>query len=206
MAETAFTELKTAITSAPVLSLPDFNEEFYLETDASGQGIGAVLTQQRHPIEFLSQTLSPRNQALSTYEKEMIAVLHAVEKWRHYLLGHSFTIVTDHQPLQHMLTQRIATPAQHKWVSKLLGYNYKVLYRAGHLNTVPDILSRRHEFCSIQAISSPIFDSVRGIDRACEIDPESSTIINDIKAGKEPRRGFSMQSGRLLYKNRVYIP
>lgn len=204
--ESAFLELKQAITSAPVLALPNFDEEFFIETDASGLGIGAVLTQRKHPVAFLSKCLSPKNQALSTYEKEMLAVLFAVEKWRPYLLGHQFTILTDHQPLQHMFNQRISTPAQHKWVSKLLGYNYRVQYRAGHLNTVPDILSRRHEFLSIQSFSSPLFDSITLITKACHSDPEALTIITALQKNEQTKKGFSLLDGRLLYKNRIFVP
>lgn len=82
---TAFQVLKQKLTQAPVLALPNFSKQFVLETDASDLGIGAVLMQEGHPIAFLSKTLSTRNQALSTYEKECIAILLAVDKWRPYL-------------------------------------------------------------------------------------------------------------------------
>jgi hypothetical protein len=79
---TAFATLKTAMSSAPVLALPDFNLQFVLETDASHNGVGAVLMQQDHPVAFLSRALGPRNQALSVYEKECLAILLAIEKRR----------------------------------------------------------------------------------------------------------------------------
>lgn len=205
-AESAFEELKKAITSAPVLVLPNFTEEFTIETDASGQSIGAVLTQNSHLVAFLSKTLSPKNQSSSAYDKEMFAILYAVHKWRPYLLGNHFTILTDHQPLKHMFDQRITTHAQHQWISKLLGYSYKVQYRAGHLNTVPDTLSCRHEFCSIQGFSSPIFDSLTAIDRACQSDPEGHSLITSLEAGIPTKKGFSIKNGRLFYKDRIFVP
>ncbi|KAL6193211.1 hypothetical protein ACLB2K_034295 [Fragaria x ananassa] len=119
----AFQQLKIAVTIATVLAMPDFSIPFTIETDASGLGIGVVLSQRKHPITYLSKSLSPRNQALSVYDKEMLAVLYAVEKWRPYLLGHQFTILTDHQTLKHLLDQRISTPSQYQWISKLLGYD-----------------------------------------------------------------------------------
>lgn len=169
----AFLKLKQA--------LPNFNEPFVVETYASGLGIGTVLQQNRHPIAYLSKSLSPKNQILSVYEKEMLAILFAVEKWRHYLLGQAFTILTDHKTLKRLLNQRITTLAQNQWLSKLLGYNYKVEYHAGPLNTIPDVLSRCHEVCAIQAFSTPIFDCLTRIDKACNEDPSSQTIIHALQ-------------------------
>jgi len=84
-AHEAFQLLQNALTQAPVLAIPDFSKQFVLETDASDIGLGAVLMQDGHPISYLSKALSPRNQALSTYEKECMAILLAVDKWRPYL-------------------------------------------------------------------------------------------------------------------------
>lgn len=107
--EEAFSQLKTAVTTAPVLALPDFSKLFTIETDDSGSGIGVVLTQLKHLIAFLSKTLSQKNQTLFVYDKEMFTILFAVEKWRPYLLGQKFTILTDHQTLKHLSDQRITT-------------------------------------------------------------------------------------------------
>lgn len=77
--DSAFSALKTALSSAPVLALPDFSLPFHIETDASGIGVGAVLMQNGHPLAFLRKPLSPRNLGLSAYEKEYLAVVMAVE-------------------------------------------------------------------------------------------------------------------------------
>ena len=82
--------------------MPDFSRSFTIETDASDAGIGAVLTQQGHPIAYLSKALGPRARAMSTYEKECLAILLAVEKWRSYLQHKEFTIATDHKSLTHL--------------------------------------------------------------------------------------------------------
>lgn len=76
-----FETLKAALSSAPVLALPDFSVSFHVETDAAGTGVGAVLQQNDHPLAFISKSLSPRNQSLSTYEKEYLAILLAVDTW-----------------------------------------------------------------------------------------------------------------------------
>jgi hypothetical protein len=92
----AFQTLKTAMCTTPVLSLPDFTKTFVLECDASRKDIGAVLMQEGRPLAFTSKQLSKKNLGKPIYEKEMLAILHAVELWRPYLLGQRFQIKTDH--------------------------------------------------------------------------------------------------------------
>ncbi|KAK4393015.1 Retrovirus-related Pol polyprotein from transposon [Sesamum angolense] len=94
-AETAFNHLKEVMIRAPVLALPNFSKPFIVETDACGKGIGAVLMQEGRPIAYLSKALAAKNMGLSTYEKEFLALLLAVTKWKHYLQGNHFVIRTD---------------------------------------------------------------------------------------------------------------
>ncbi|GJR76305.1 putative mitochondrial protein [Tanacetum coccineum] len=131
-----------AMMNAPMLALPNFQEEFIVETDASKEGIGAVLQQQGHPISFLSKTLAPRHKGLYTYKKELLAVVYALEKWIWYLFDRHFKIKTDHFSLKYLMEQRLTTPFQIKWLPKLLGYDYEVLYKKGSENVVADALSR----------------------------------------------------------------
>ena len=95
----AFQTLQQALSSAPVLALPDFSIPFCIETDASGIGIGAVLLQKGHPLAYLSKALGPKSRGLSTYEKEYMAILEAVHQWRHYLQYGEFIIYTDQKKL-----------------------------------------------------------------------------------------------------------
>ena len=138
---------------APVLALPDFSKEFVVETDASGSGIGAVLMQGDHPLAFISKSLCPRSQAMSTYEKECTAVLLAVEKWRQYLQHAPFTIFTDHRSLTHLDEQRLTTSMQQKAFIKLMGMQYKIKYKKGEENRAADALSRKEDSEDLQAIT-----------------------------------------------------
>jgi hypothetical protein len=88
--------------SSPVLALPDFSKTFQIQTDASKLGVGVVLLQDGHPLAFVSKALGPHTRGLSTYEKEYLAVLVAVEQWRAYLQLGEFVIFTDQRSLVHI--------------------------------------------------------------------------------------------------------
>lgn len=105
-----------------------------------------------------------------------------------------------------MSDQQITTPSQHKWLAKLLGYDYKIEYRLGSLNLVPDAVSLRHEVCAIQTISAPIFDCVHHIDQACNRDPEAQLIISSIQQGTPTKKGFTFINNRLYYKDKIFVP
>lgn len=111
----AFSTLKCAMSSASVLALLDVTRP----TSAL-----VVLSQNQHPIAFLNKPLAEKHKALSVYDKKMMVIMFAVQKWGPYLLGHPFKILTDHQILKYFFNQRITTPTQQKWLLKLLGYNY----------------------------------------------------------------------------------
>jgi hypothetical protein len=93
-----------------VLALPDLAKQFCIEIDASQCGVGAVLLQEGHPLAFISKPLGVKTQGLSTYEREYLAILLAVEHWRPYLLHGKFLIYTDQKSLIHLNEQRLHTP------------------------------------------------------------------------------------------------
>jgi hypothetical protein len=129
--DTAFQLLKQMLVEAPVLKLPDFNKTFTIDMDACDTGIGAVLQQEGHPIAYMSKPLGPKNRGLSTYEKECLAVLMAIEQWRPYIQHKEFIIRTDQKSLVHLEDQRLTTHWQLKAFTKLLSLQYKLCYRKG---------------------------------------------------------------------------
>ena len=139
----AFQRLKEAVSCPIVLGLPDFTKLFIMECDASSLGLGAVLMQDHRPITYHNQALKGSKLSLSTYEKELLALVVAMKKWRPYLLGRPFVIKTDHHSLKYLLEQRVGIPAQQNWISKLLGYAFFVENKQGRENVVADALSRR---------------------------------------------------------------
>ncbi|KAL6320971.1 hypothetical protein AAG906_010780 [Vitis piasezkii] len=111
-AETAFQALKQAMTSTPTLAMPNFNEPFVIESMLQEMGLVPV-----------------SKRSWSVYAHEMLAIVHAIQTWRPYLLGRKFYIQTDQRSLKYLLEQRIATPEQQEWVAKLLGYDYEITYK-----------------------------------------------------------------------------
>ena len=102
----AFEELKKRFTEEPVLMMPDHSKPFQIESDASKYATGAVLTQldsngDRHPISFISKTLSPTERNYEIYDRELLAIIRALEEWRHYIQGsaHTTTVLSDHKNL-----------------------------------------------------------------------------------------------------------
>lgn len=152
--EKAFQHLKLMMSTPPVLALPNFNEPFVLEADASGQGIGAVIMQQGKPIAFFIKSLGPKAAAASTYEKEALAILEALKKWNHYFASTSLIIKTYQQSLKYIQEQKLVEGIQHKLLIKLLGYNYIVEYKKGKENKAADTLSRAPHAQQLLTISS----------------------------------------------------
>jgi hypothetical protein len=105
-AQKIFDKLKEVMSSCPVLALPDFTQPFLLECDAFGVGIGEVLMQQKHPIAYKSRNISAIERLYPIYDKEMLAIVHALEKFRKYLVGGRFEVKTDHNSLRHFLGKK----------------------------------------------------------------------------------------------------
>ena len=178
----AFQTLKMTMITPPVLALPNFFEDFIIETNAFGIGIGAVLMQKGHPLAFISKALSPKHQSLSVYEKELLAIVYAVTKWHYYLCGRHFSIKTDHQSLKHLLQQRITFPGQHSWFTKLMGYDYDICYKKGKENVVADALSRvNHGELLAMAVSSISGGLMEEIQKSWENDPQLTKVIGQLK-------------------------
>ena len=144
--------MKEVMSTCPVLTLPEFSRSFVLECDASGVGIGAVLMQGGHRIVFERRELSESERLYPTYNKEMLAIMHALTKLRQYLVGNRFVVKTDHNSLKYFLDQKDLSERQQKWVSKIQAFDFDIEYVKGKRNVVADALSRRSLGCSMMDI------------------------------------------------------
>lgn len=207
VAQSAFKQLKQAMSSAPVLALPDFNEPFVLETDASGSGMGAVLTQKGHPLAFFSKQFGPRMLHSSTYVRELHAIVSAVRKWRQYLLGHSFTILTDHKSLRELMSQVVQTPEQHYYLSKLLGFDYTIQYKTGSSNAVADALSRTNTepSAAMLLLSMPHHDFMEDLKRTLHSNSEFQALLAKVRTQPEDHPDYRVHNDLLFFKNCIWI-
>jgi hypothetical protein len=205
-ANQAFQTLKTTMCTTPVLALPDFTKTFVLECDTSGKGIGTILMQEGRPFAFTSKQLSEKNLGKPIYEKEMLAILHAVELWRPYLLGQRFQIKTDHQSLKYFLEQRISSQEQQKWVTKLFGYDYEIIYKKGKENVVADALSRKYEDeGSLFSLSFIVPDWLQAVHQEWLQDPKSLHLIQQLQNKAQAPPGYSWLQDELQYKVCLYL-
>ena len=145
--EKSFQDLKTRLTSAPILKAPDFSKPFLLQTDASLTGLGAVLTQlddqlREHPVVYLSKQLKPSEKNYAISELECLAIVWSIGKLRYYLQGRKFTVITDHKALQWLDKTKLSNSKLMRWSLLLQEFNFDIQYRKGICNTNADSLSR----------------------------------------------------------------
>ncbi|CAK1597815.1 unnamed protein product [Parnassius mnemosyne] len=144
----AFEELKIKLTSSPILIQADYSLPFLVRTDASNYALGAALMQVQgeHPdervIEYASRLLTPAEQRYSTTEREALAVVWAVEKFRPYIEGHPVIVKSDHQPLKWLLTLKSPSGRLVRWALRLQPYDIRFEYTPGKANVIADTLSR----------------------------------------------------------------
>ena len=149
----SFDRLKEVLISSPILAYPDYNKPFILETDESLKGLGAVLTQEDDEgnfrvISYASHTLKLNERSMCNYSSAKLELLTlkwvVCDKFRDYLIGSKFTVLTDNNPLTYVHTSHLGA-AQIRWLSDLALFDFEIKYRAGKTNQAADALSWRPE-------------------------------------------------------------
>jgi hypothetical protein len=203
----AFQILKDKLTSAPILAVPDPAENFVVCTDASLEGIGAVLMQEGRVIAYESRKLKDHELNYPTHDLELAAVVHALNRWRHFLLGHRFELHTDHRSLQYIFNQPNLNARQRRWMEFLCEYDFEIRYIQGKENVVADALSRRRHEVSMLSLSTDLRSQILQ-------SLSSDTLYQEVKAELETGRaldgrflGYSLESdGLLRHQGRIYVP
>ncbi|GJW74310.1 putative nucleotidyltransferase, ribonuclease H [Tanacetum coccineum] len=201
--ESAFQLLKQKLCEAPILALPEGNDNFVVYCDASLQGLGAVLMQREKVIAYASRQLKPHEENYTTHDLELGAVIFALKIWRHYLYGTKCTVFTDHKSLQHILRQKELNMRQRRWLELLADYDCEICYHPGKANVVADALSRKKRIKPLRVraliltvhpkLPSQILEAqnealkeenvknenLRGMDKSFEIRPDGTRCIKN---------------------------
>jgi len=194
----AFELLKEKLISAPVMSYPNFDLDFMLETDASIKGLGAVLSQRKpgsacHPIAYASRSLSNPERHYSITELETLAVVWAIQHFRTYLYGHDVTVITDHSAVRAILDNPESNGKHARWWLKVFGSginHLKVIHRPGRENTAADALSR---------------NPLAGLSSTTEVDAMVSKVYSTQSTGditSAPRPSIEMTEGNFHVEQR----
>jgi hypothetical protein len=173
----AFDYLKNSLTSRPILHVPDPEHPFRIECDASDFAIGAVLTQKDEisgkwlPVAYFSRSLDAAERNYPVQEKELLALICSLRKWRHYVFGYVVQVTTDHQSLVTFLNHKNPSGRKARWLIELSEFPVEIVYRKGTENLIADTLSRRPDYF---AASSTIIDDsimIKKIKSEYEKDP-----------------------------------
>ncbi|GLB39299.1 putative retrotransposable element tf2 155 kda protein type 1-like [Lyophyllum shimeji] len=194
-----FDSLKRAITSKPVLIFPDDDRPFRVEADSSDFATGAVLSQQSpedekwHPVVFYSKSLNAVERNYEIHDKEMLAIIRALEEWRHFLEGarHKVEIYTDHKNLQYFLTAKKLNRRQARWSLYLANFDFVLHHRPGRSMGKPDALSRRPDHGDGSAdnadivLLKPEFFAVRALQGLIAAGEEDKILRNIRRGNRE---------------------
>src|SRR4051812_18433629 len=148
--EASFQELKRRLVSAPVLTMPVLTKSFDVYCDSSKIGLGCVLMQVGKVIEYLSRQLKPHKLNYPTHDLELAAVVLALKRWRHYLMGHRCDIYIHHNSLKYIFSQKELNMWQRRWIELIKDYDLEIHHHPVKANVVADGLSRQP--CTLNAM------------------------------------------------------
>ncbi|KAK1429939.1 hypothetical protein QVD17_12297 [Tagetes erecta] len=206
--EEAFTILKKKLCSAPILSLPEGTEDFVVYCDASHYGMGCVLMQRGKVIAYASRQLKIHEQAYTTHDLELGAIVFALKIWRHYLYGTKCTIYTDHKSLKHIFDQKELNMRQRRWMELLSDYDCEIQYHPGKANVVADALSRKDKPQPIKICAARIEVRTSLLDQVKNVQQEALK-ENHVKKERMIGRQKLLRiegDGILRFNNTLWVP
>ncbi|CAN6725525.1 unnamed protein product [Malus baccata var. baccata] len=205
--EKAFNHLKEMLTSAPIIVPPDWSFPFELMCDASDYALGAVLGQRKekrpHVIYYASRTLNDAQLNYSTTEKELLAVVFALDKFRSYLLGTKVIIYTDHAALKYLFTKKEAKPRLIRWMLLLQEFDIEIRDKKGSENVVADHLSRMvHEEDAVPIIETFPDEQLMSVKVS---EPWYADLVNYLVSKHVPSELLKHQCDKFKKEARFYV-
>ena len=183
----AFNTLKTKLVQAPVLAYPQFDRTspvFVLQTDASSVGVGAILEQGGRVIAYASRALNQAEKQYSVIQQECLAIVFALKQFRHYLLGRSFELLTDHAPLQWLSSQKMEGLLC-RWALAMQEFDFVIKYRKGCHNSNADALSRNVPAPPVVAATQFVSDAIKkDIQKAQQEDPTLRVVYEAVQKSR----------------------
>jgi hypothetical protein len=201
--------LKQLLTNTPILRIANPNMDFMVCTDAFKEGLGGVLSEDGFVICYESRKLKEHEKNYATHDLELAAIIHALRKWRHYLMGRIFELRTDHHSLKYLFEQPTLNSRQSRWLEFLCEYDFDIKHIKGKENKVVDALNRKVHELHATAISMYRTYIKDRILEAGSVDLQYRDLVAKLQQRERPQKEESYTLGAdgiLLYKNRVYVP
>jgi hypothetical protein len=195
----AFETLKGILVKAPLLKLRDFDKDFEIQSDAFDFVIGGVIVQDGRPVAFESKKLSETERRWPTHEKEMLAVIHCLKTWGHYIGSKDVVVWTDNVTLKYFATQPKLSSKQVRWQDTLALFNVDIRHKPRKENIVPDALSRKHQLRVVYVGETELQKEVRLASRR---DAFAKEVRQNIQNGTKSH--FHLQNGLLWYRQ-LYV-
>jgi hypothetical protein len=207
--ENSFQHLKKLLTSAPILRIADPNEDFIVCTDACKEGLGGVLSQNGFVICYESRKLKEHERNYVTHDLELESIVHALGKWRHYLMGKRFELRADHNGLKYLFDQPTLNSRQGRWLEFLSKYDFDIKHIKGKENKVVDALIRRvHEMHSKSISMYQSYLKLRMIE-ATKSDLQYKELVAKLQQGilKQKIEEYKLVNDEIIrYRGRIYVP
>ena len=204
-----FQQLKSLLTSAPILRIVDRNEDFVVCTDACKEGIIGFLSQNGHVVCYKSRKLKEHERHYATHDLELAAIVHALKMWRKYLMGKQFYLRTNHSGLKHLFGQPTLNARQRKWLEFLSEYDFDMKHIKVKENKVVDALRRRmYEMhaTTISMYQSDLKDIILGAEKSNLPYMEIKTKLQQGILQHKSEEYKLEKDEILMYRGRIYVP
>jgi hypothetical protein len=201
--------LKKLLTSALILKIADPDKDYVVCTDACKEGLGGFLNQEGFVVCYESRKLKEHEKNYSTHDLELATIVHALRKWRHYLMGKRFELRIDHNGLKYLFDQSTLNARKIRWLEFLCEYDFDIKHIKGKENKVVDALSRKVHELHATTISMYRTEMKDRILEVASTDLQYKSLVAKLQQRERPQTKESYTlgtDGLLLYKNRVYVP